>query len=432
MNYKRLLSACLLSSICFGGVVTANIASADDFVPVNPTKPNGLPNMFYPDLRDEIQRTVDDIERLEYELSFSRAREAAKVENITRQKGSATVTVAKNYPIVPYDPNHPNVKKQAQATITANAKTLAGRLGRGLNAAALTLAVADLIGEGVDWVLDPENNSVRYKTDSSCYSVADYHRASESKRYSVPVSIDSAISDGQSCEITLRYHHPSGDSTFKFRAPLNMDNQLSLDTIAQHIINNDTVNNTTNNTDNSTTIINNYYGDAVTDTLIEQVNDGQHDEEFRRILDKLNDETNSETDTTTETTGETDTETKTDSDGSGSGEPPKFEFPAFCEWAKPVCDFIEWYKKDPEKDDPQELPVDEQRPLDPAGFDQNYLSYGGQCPSLGGHTIAVGNVSTVLTFDMSPLCMFAEKVRPAIIAMAYLGAMYIVSSAIRG
>ncbi len=53
------------------------------------------------------------------------------------------------------------------------------------------------------------------------------------------------------------------------------------------------------------------------------------------------------------------------------------ELPAFCEWAGIVCDFIEWYKTQPEDDSP-ELPEHE---LEKKEIDKDLLNVGGSsCP----------------------------------------------------
>lgn len=54
-----------------------------------------------------------------------------------------------------------------------------------------------------------------------------------------------------------------------------------------------------------------------------------------------------------------------------------FELPPFCDWAGIVCDFIEWYKTEPEDDSP-ELPEHE---LEKKEIDKDLLNVGGSsCP----------------------------------------------------
>lgn len=393
MNYKRLLSACLLLFACIVFAVT-NIAYADDFVPVDPYKPNGLPNNIYPDLRDSIQKRIDELDRLSGRIKQN----SAEIQDIRRSKGSANITLKKNYPVVPYDPNHPNVTqpkkpKSFKFTIPANVKVMANRLGRGLNYAALALAVADLVGEGVDWVLDLENNSIRYKTDNqtdnSCYSVANSHRVSESKRYGIPVSIDQAINeDGQSCLITLRYHHEWGDSIYTFRDGVSDEGQLSLDEIAQHIINNDTVNN--------------HYHDAVTDTITEQIDKGMHDDDIKNALDHLND---------TADESETDTEDTEDTEYS------KFKLPKFCEWAS-------WFCSDElENLDDTKVAVQQEE----LTSDKVNINFGGSCPAGNSFGFNIGGARFTFTLSYEHVCKIAQSMGVLVRILSTIVAVYIIA-----
>lgn len=109
-----------------------------------------------------------------------------------------------------------------------------------------------------------------------------------------------------------------------------------------------------------------------------------------------------------------------------------FELPAFCDWAGVVCDFIDWFKDNPDLPEPQQVQIDDNQLTKTAqSFDTDYLRFGGQCPAPISHTIAVGNQHSVFTVDLTPLCQFVLLVRPAILAMAYLLAIGIVSNAIK-
>ena len=105
-----------------------------------------------------------------------------------------------------------------------------------------------------------------------------------------------------------------------------------------------------------------------------------------------------------------------------------FELPAFCDWAKPVCDFIEWFKKDPEKEDPQQPGV---VPI-PTPTDTVDIAFGGSCPApkvvpwyLGGHNVDV-------TIPYTPICDTATLLNPLIKLAASLGAVFIVAGIRRG
>jgi len=109
-----------------------------------------------------------------------------------------------------------------------------------------------------------------------------------------------------------------------------------------------------------------------------------------------------------------------------------FELPAFCSWATPVCDAIDWLKRDPSDVAPMPVEVDDLPSTRSASdFDVNYINFGGQCPVLPSFDVGIGGASSSLTFDMTPLCDMAVKIRPAVIAIAYFIGLGVIASAIR-
>jgi hypothetical protein len=79
-----------------------------------------------------------------------------------------------------------------------------------------------------------------------------------------------------------------------------------------------------------------------------------------------------------------------------------------------------------------DVPVDDLPPTKNASeFDVNYINFGGQCPVLPSFNIGIGGASSALTFDMTPLCDMAVKIRPAVIAIAYFIGLGVIASAIR-
>lgn len=79
-----------------------------------------------------------------------------------------------------------------------------------------------------------------------------------------------------------------------------------------------------------------------------------------------------------------------------------------------------------------DVPVDDLPPTKGASdFDVNYINFGGQCPVLPSFDVGIGGASSALTFDMTPLCDMAVKIRPAVIAIAYFIGLGVIASAIR-
>lgn len=58
--------------------------------------------------------------------------------------------------------NGASVTQRSTALFSPSNAQIAKSLAKGIGAAAVAIAVADLIGEGVDWVMDPENNQIKY------------------------------------------------------------------------------------------------------------------------------------------------------------------------------------------------------------------------------------------------------------------------------
>lgn len=99
------------------------------------------------------------------------------------------------------------------------------------------------------------------------------------------------------------------------------------------------------------------------------------------------------------------------------------QWPGFCDWAKYVCDAIDWMKKEP---DLQEVPV----PMEEASVEmQNWSSGlgGGQCPAPLTVNVSLGAASQQIDFTFEPLCQFAQMMFPVVTAMGLLLGAYIVA-----
>lgn len=105
-----------------------------------------------------------------------------------------------------------------------------------------------------------------------------------------------------------------------------------------------------------------------------------------------------------------------------------FELPAFCEWAKPVCDFIEWFKKDPEKEDPQQPGV---VPI-PIPTDTVDIAFSGGCPAPKVVPWSFAGRNVDITIPYTPICDTATLLNPLIKLAASLGAVFIIAGIRRG
>jgi len=102
----------------------------------------------------------------------------------------------------------------------------------------------------------------------------------------------------------------------------------------------------------------------------------------------------------------------------GTEKPPTLEFPLFCDWAKPVCDFIDWMKQDPDpipEDVSPDLTVEREEITDailpqygPKGCLINPLEFS-----------ALGRSVTI---DMTPVCTLSSYISPLLLMLGgYIG-----------
>ncbi len=112
----------------------------------------------------------------------------------------------------------------------------------------------------------------------------------------------------------------------------------------------------------------------------------------------------------------------------------KNDWPAFCTWAKVVCDFIDYAKQAP--DAPQsgkvtitQKDVGDYPELSGIDIDKNRLNWSAACPAP--YTFDAGVLGQHMTFSFSydPFCQALAKIRPVVIAMSYLSGAYIVVGA---
>lgn len=100
-----------------------------------------------------------------------------------------------------------------------------------------------------------------------------------------------------------------------------------------------------------------------------------------------------------------------------------FELPAFCDWAKPVCDFIDWFKKDDASD--TDVSVDTENP---PTIDTD-INFGGSCPQP--YKINIDFFGTPLELqllDSAMLCDFlATYINPSIKVLSGLLVIYIMA-----
>ena len=120
------------------------------------------------------------------------------------------------------------------------------------------------------------------------------------------------------------------------------------------------------------------------------------------------------------TSNDKDIEQKTDEQGNPTG---AFSLPEFCSWATPVCDFFKWLKQNDELPDNESPEIVEHITPD---LKEDAISWGSACPADVSIPISMQGVSSTLVFSWSPWCQLLSIIKPAIVASAYIGAAFIV------
>lgn len=133
--------------------------------------------------------------------------------------------------------------------------------------------------------------------------------------------------------------------------------------------------------------------------------------------------TNSSPTGTTETTSKTQTTPDTPPIVKHSGDGSSLELPPFCTWAKVVCDFIDWVEQPPKPQTPE--PVDHedlsnQLPEKPA------INFNGICPPPVLFTFDFPFKTFTWSYEWTNLCDSLVKIKPWILAIANLMAVFIV------
>lgn len=105
----------------------------------------------------------------------------------------------------------------------------------------------------------------------------------------------------------------------------------------------------------------------------------------------------------------------------------KFELPTFCDWATPVCGFIDWLKEEPQLPEPTKPKLVEYDDSWLAPAEKSWVNFGSAtCPQDIIIPIQFGNNSQNITISYVPFCKFAQMIKPAVILGAYLSALMII------
>lgn len=368
-------------------------------------------------------------------------------------QGASTVYDATKNVVI----NGKNYIKESSVKITPTASQVAKVLARGGAGYALSVAVEQLIG-AVDWVLDPENNRIKYweEGEGGIYQVGGYADTKSSsqeaacrKYYDLykTGSYEYKGAIGDECYWT---NPDAPDRTFKWpiftvQTGEKEEKYLPLPTAAQQVISNASGG---DSSAQQATVA------AAADIVAEAETDNAKARPIANQLD-ANATTKpadaAEAEKANEATGEAKPNT-TNPDATDLS----LEFPIFCNWAPTVCEAAQtvisfpqtltgWWESANQKADDwvtsisdayQDFMRDDDLPNDDTTLDvseiptpelqENAISWGASCPADVQIPINLQGVSSTITFSWSPWCQLLDIIKPAIIASAYIGAAFIV------
>lgn len=411
--YNKLLLAITISTL------TINANAAD-------ITPNDIKQLAQNTQADSMHKYSSD-GKIKYEYQIKTGADG-KPELVTKKSYLPAVTDGKI------------IDKTRSYKLALNAKKFGKYLGKGAGYASFAQMAIDILGAGVDYVLDPKNNSVQiYKHKYEyCYGYG----------YSADNPLDVARAhcgsnatynfDSTSSSNVTRYDEFKAScesvNTIVCSVPISKrekDVQVMSDAeFAKEVLKAAAA---TQNNDKAKKV--------VIDYAKQEIINGDHDDVINEIVNDINSDTNTQPNPT-DTTPSKDTDNnpnsnpqtnpKTDQakpkpkdDGGG------FELPPFCSWASKVCDFIDWVKEPPPKpEDNKPIPkanLNDMQDLQELDRFKKRIDFEGQCPT-GQLSFTVKSVSYSYSIPYTHFCSLLEQLRPWLLAFAYLSTAFFVVS----
>lgn len=413
LENKKIKTTIKLSAIILISTLTINANAAD-------ITPNDIKQLAQNTQADSMHKYSAD-GKIKYEYQIKTGADG-KPELVTKKSYLPAVTDGKI------------IDKTRSYKLALNVKKFGKYLGKGAGYASFAQMAIDLLGSGVDYVLDPKNNSVQvYK-----------HKYERCYGYGYSADNPLAVAKAQ-CGNNATYQFVSTQSsnvtrydTFKASCePVNTiicsvpiserdkdKKVMTEEEFAKEVLKAAAA---TQNNDKAKKV--------VIDYAKQEILDGDHDDTINDIVNDINSDTNTQPNPTDNTTPNKDTDNNPSSNPNPQTNPkektdpkPKekddggFELPPFCSWASKVCDFIDWFKDDdlPKNELP---PIDiKDLPIDQSAADKKYYDAKAQCPPPEKIALAFGTID----FDYTNICNFFTKIAPFIMASAYLTGAFIV------
>lgn len=373
---------------------------------------------------------------------INNGKERISLEHIVNRDGTIQTKVKRSY--LPAVTDGKIIDKTRSYKLALNAKKFGKYLVKGAGYASFAQMAIDLLGSGVDYVLDPKNNSVQisrpnnvvWNVGSKTYNTADeacrgFFQQSPSyaanKRYIDARNIGDRYNNGiwiADCYYEYIDNHSKSFFNVTGRVKSKPDVQvMSEEEFAKEVLKAAAQNN-----DKAKKV--------VIDYAKQEILDGDHDDTINDIVNDINSDTNTQPNPTDNSTDNKDTDNnpananpQTNPKTDQAKPKPKddggnFELPPFCQWASHVCKFIDWFKEDPNLGEPDkiDIPVQDRNDLAQQDINKQYYNAVGQCPAPAVVNTNFGQIK--IPYDT--LCNFFARHSPILIAIAYLIGGYIV------
>lgn len=358
-------------------------------------------------------------------------------------KSTVEVKAQRTYPVSTLGadgkPIIQNRPQKSTIKLGASASNVGKNLIKRTPAVAITYALTALLGKAVDWVMDADNNRIKYTTfDEGKGYRYDYGGKFHTSASSLCAAwgASNGYPDLTSREIPVDDQYRTfmcvnnGKDLQAFSATsydefYTQEKDISIDAVAQQVIQNA-------NDGHAPSM------EVMNDTALDMLEAGLLDAQLEAAAEPKQ-FGEGETDPTDPNQTPTDPETPPDpdkqcpagykqqSDGTClKTEQTASDLPPFCSWASKVCDFIDWVKTEP-PEPPESGEVDVQIPdsnMHEGILERLYINMPAQCPP----DPILEFMGAKIPFPMSVFCQFAEMMKPLILLFAYIKGLSIIGN----
>lgn len=352
-------------------------------------------------------------------------KERISLEHIVNRDGTIDTKVKRSY--LPAVTDGKIIDKTRSYKLALNVKKFGKYLGKGVGYASFAQMAIDILGAGVDYVLDPANNTVqKINRQLRCQSGPPINLSANTPDDLMDlVFAHPTFKRNHSNPQRDRFSYNPNNRVISYNGysyggcrELSKDVQvMSGEEFAKEVLK------AAQNNDKAKKV--------VIDYAKQEILDGDHDDTINDIVNDINSDTNTQpnpTDTTdnkdTNNNPSTNPQTSPQTDNPKPKDDGGFELPPFCSWANHVCKFIDWFREDPDLGEPDkiDIPVQDRNDLAQQDINKQYYNAVGQCPAPAVVNTNFGQIK--IPYDT--LCIFFSRHSPILIAIAYLIGGYIV------